>query len=195
LKLLAVFRSETNSGLDAFLPAAVEEEALLRRKSEIALFPLAIFQYAEIFEEFANAHGFRPGDRHVMRSPGIRGEFVLAPAGVAAGLLIHFKKDKISETAFAETPGGTEASDSPADNGDGDFFDALCTGECGAVAQEMAHLERIVDKRAFNLFFTFQGKADERRTAKTEKKIDRKSTRLNSSHVAISYAVFCLKKK
>src|SRR5439155_24237798 len=30
---------------------------------------------------------------------------------------------------------------------------------------------------------------------KTGKRIDRKSTRLNSSHVAISYAVFCLKKK
>src|SRR5207253_10497564 len=28
-----------------------------------------------------------------------------------------------------------------------------------------------------------------------KKKLDRKSTRLNSSHVAISYAVFCLKKK
>src|SRR5690625_5826710 len=28
-----------------------------------------------------------------------------------------------------------------------------------------------------------------------EREIDRKSTRLNSSHVAISYAVFCLKKK
>src|SRR5207253_10497202 len=28
-----------------------------------------------------------------------------------------------------------------------------------------------------------------------DKKTDRKSTRLNSSHVAISYAVFCLKKK
>src|SRR5690625_6634361 len=28
-----------------------------------------------------------------------------------------------------------------------------------------------------------------------EEEIDRKSTRLNSSHVAISYAVFCLKKK
>src|SRR5699024_11364970 len=27
------------------------------------------------------------------------------------------------------------------------------------------------------------------------KRIDRKSTRLNSSHVSISYAVFCLKKK
>src|SRR6266702_8641271 len=32
--------------------------------------------------------------------------------------------------------------------------------------------------------------ADERMAA-----LDRKSTRLNSSHVAISYAVFCLKKK
>src|SRR5690625_6211562 len=34
-------------------------------------------------------------------------------------------------------------------------------------------------------------------TAKNKKSatIDRKSTRLNSSHVAISYAVFCLKKK
>src|SRR5690625_6301286 len=31
--------------------------------------------------------------------------------------------------------------------------------------------------------------------ATTPHKRDRKSTRLNSSHVAISYAVFCLKKK
>src|SRR5690625_5725186 len=31
--------------------------------------------------------------------------------------------------------------------------------------------------------------------AELEPGIDRKSTRLNSSHVAISYAVFCLKKK
>src|SRR2546430_12550073 len=30
---------------------------------------------------------------------------------------------------------------------------------------------------------------------KTEKRRDRKSTRLNSSHSQISYAVFCLKKK
>src|SRR5699024_11547586 len=28
-----------------------------------------------------------------------------------------------------------------------------------------------------------------------DKQLDRKSTRLNSSHVSISYAVFCLKKK
>src|SRR5207253_9130323 len=33
------------------------------------------------------------------------------------------------------------------------------------------------------------------RTNRGPTKVDRKSTRLNSSHVAISYAVFCLKKK
>src|SRR5690625_1948954 len=34
-----------------------------------------------------------------------------------------------------------------------------------------------------------------KQTGNTMEKIDRKSTRLNSSHVAISYAVFCMKKK
>src|SRR5690625_6970999 len=33
------------------------------------------------------------------------------------------------------------------------------------------------------------------KSAARETSLDRKSTRLNSSHVAISYAVFCLKKK
>src|SRR2546426_8313130 len=32
-------------------------------------------------------------------------------------------------------------------------------------------------------------------TAAHEARVDRKSTRLNSSHLVISYAVFCLKKK
>src|SRR5439155_27335513 len=36
---------------------------------------------------------------------------------------------------------------------------------------------------------------DEAFKSATVAEIDRKSTRLNSSHVAISYAVFCLKKK
>src|SRR5438067_7932315 len=31
--------------------------------------------------------------------------------------------------------------------------------------------------------------------AESGRRLDRKSTRLNSSHVSISYAVFCLKKK
>src|SRR5690349_22745866 len=38
-----------------------------------------------------------------------------------------------------------------------------------------------------------RARADEANRAKSE--LDRKSTRLNSSHVEISYAVFCLKKK
>src|SRR5690242_21488146 len=33
------------------------------------------------------------------------------------------------------------------------------------------------------------------RSARAEAERDRKSTRLNSSHMSISYAVFCLKKK
>src|SRR5437868_10476041 len=36
---------------------------------------------------------------------------------------------------------------------------------------------------------------DERAGAAPDGRADRKSTRLNSSHVSISYAVFCLKKK
>src|SRR5690625_6786706 len=36
---------------------------------------------------------------------------------------------------------------------------------------------------------------NEKQKKKSSKEKDRKSTRLNSSHVAISYAVFCLKKK
>src|SRR6266403_4742290 len=34
-----------------------------------------------------------------------------------------------------------------------------------------------------------------RRSMRSRSSLDRKSTRLNSSHVEISYAVFCLKKK
>src|SRR5947208_5608672 len=36
---------------------------------------------------------------------------------------------------------------------------------------------------------------DSRTSADSEEEADRKSTRLNSSHQIISYAVFCLKKK
>src|SRR5215469_17045651 len=43
-----------------------------------------------------------------------------------------------------------------------------------------------------NLLGTFRGQASLPPTARRR---DRKSTRLNSSHVEISYAVFCLKKK
>src|SRR3712207_7688408 len=40
-----------------------------------------------------------------------------------------------------------------------------------------------------------QGSCDLRRVTRIKDNQDRKSTRLNSSHANISYAVFCLKKK
>src|SRR5207253_9144975 len=49
----------------------------------------------------------------------------------------------------------------------------------------------LVGRNAANADTAHQGP----RMATIEDKRDRKSTRLNSSHVAISYAVFCLKKK
>src|SRR5690606_29369896 len=48
--------------------------------------------------------------------------------------------------------------------------------------------ERIVERRAFSML-------DMKRLRESAAFKDRKSTRLNSSHVKISYAVFCLKKK
>src|SRR5947207_8502713 len=46
-----------------------------------------------------------------------------------------------------------------------------------------------------NHFSYANGKNDWDEPAKSAGRIDRKSTRLNSSHTVISYAVFCLKKK
>src|SRR5258705_10033599 len=44
-------------------------------------------------------------------------------------------------------------------------------------------------------FVTTWGSSSIGQFAKVVTKVDRKSTRLNSSHLGISYAVFCLKKK
>src|SRR5690606_8098942 len=59
--------------------------------------------------------------------------------------------------------------------------------------------EVVGDKQSLprNLFFTLPRRLREQLGEIDEsiKQLDRKSTRLNSSHVKISYAVFCLKKK
>src|SRR5690625_5599929 len=54
--------------------------------------------------------------------------------------------------------------------------------------------ENYVSKVVFNRKISSSGAAQDI-TYDTLREEDRKSTRLNSSHVAISYAVFCLKKK
>src|SRR5437660_7161929 len=43
--------------------------------------------------------------------------------------------------------------------------------------------------------YSFELRRETRLATSGSAQLDRKSTRLNSSHVAISYAVFCLKKK
>src|SRR5258705_9639738 len=45
------------------------------------------------------------------------------------------------------------------------------------------------------LFFAWILNCARGRSRKEDEDVDRKSTRLNSSHLGISYAVFCLKKK
>src|SRR5690625_1759506 len=53
-----------------------------------------------------------------------------------------------------------------------------------------------IGQQFFNISKELLAHYDEALTEfETIKETDRKSTRLNSSHVAISYAVFCLKKK
>src|SRR5256885_4778221 len=68
------------------------------------------------------------------------------------------------------------------------LFRSLWAERRDAVAGE--HVERravVRDREALEI--------EERGVAKLAHERDRKSTRLNSSHLVISYAVFCLKKK
>src|SRR5256885_8708764 len=58
-------------------------------------------------------------------------------------------------------------------------------GEFLALAESFDHMARVANNANAKVF------AETLHTANT----DRKSTRLNSSHLVISYAVFCLKKK
>src|SRR5690606_39813497 len=67
--------------------------------------------------------------------------------------------------------------------------------EFAAFAGVNADRERFRGHRADTLFEAHAGVDWEWFELAADTSIDRKSTRLNSSHVKISYAVFCLKKK
>src|SRR5437868_12233501 len=56
-------------------------------------------------------------------------------------------------------------------------------------------IEEFERERELDFSFGLQGAGRFRVNAFHQRGSDRKSTRLNSSHVSISYAVFCLKKK
>src|SRR5437868_13286437 len=55
--------------------------------------------------------------------------------------------------------------------------------------------EQVVERQLAQYAFVREERDREVRLTFREASADRKSTRLNSSHVSISYAVFCLKKK
>src|SRR5690606_39707766 len=63
---------------------------------------------------------------------------------------------------------------------------------CGRLRPDVAHLERLGAHEPSDSTYT-RAISSSPLWSSTSK--DRKSTRLNSSHVKISYAVFCLKKK
>src|SRR5256885_4505487 len=74
-------------------------------------------------------------------------------------------------------------------------YTTLFRSDDPAVADERLNVrEGFVVERGIELRF---GQIRAERTADLDRsaRIDRKSTRLNSSHLVISYAVFCLKKK
>src|SRR5437762_12111208 len=63
---------------------------------------------------------------------------------------------------------------------------------CPVVFDAIEHLEKLDSRPATRILLTPQGRQFNQEMAG---ELDRKSTRLNSSHRCISYAVFCLKKK
>src|SRR3712207_8821323 len=72
----------------------------------------------------------------------------------------------------------------------------ICVGDVGGLdgaeeASALAGLDRQLHGASLELGLEVLGLLDRRELASG----DRKSTRLNSSHANISYAVFCLKKK
>src|SRR5690606_39291134 len=66
---------------------------------------------------------------------------------------------------------------------------------CAHADDEPLFAKRYVQFAGQALFAVVAESVDAARRASKFANIDRKSTRLNSSHVKISYAVFCLKKK
>src|SRR5204863_110989 len=79
-------------------------------------------------------------------------------------------------------------------------FNRRCVQRAGVKAERLFGLEQVVSI-ASQLQLRRCRRAKQQYDKRREKSVhvlvsaDRKSTRLNSSHVEISYAVFCLKKK
>src|SRR2546430_5603865 len=72
----------------------------------------------------------------------------------------------------------------------------VCLVRADIVASDPKYARKLAEGGCENVFFGIEsGNENLRNKVLVKKTTDRKSTRLNSSHSQISYAVFCLKKK
>src|SRR5205807_10216624 len=100
LELFAVAGRKADIGLNAFLPAPVEKQALLGRKTEMTFIPFAIFVNTQIGKQLARVFRLLAGDRDIVGSPGISRNVVFSPAGITSRIEIHLQQNKIGETAL-----------------------------------------------------------------------------------------------
>ena len=97
---------------------AVDEQALLRVEAQHALIPFAVAEHAELFEQLARQRFAFGGHGNIVRGPGKFRDFVLAPARIAAGLLLHFEQHEIVKAALVQMPGGIQSGHAAADDHD-----------------------------------------------------------------------------
>src|SRR3712207_8974935 len=81
-----------------------------------------------------------------------------------------------------------------------DTCDCINDGKIGVeeLADALSEIFGVEIKNCYNVYMNMKRRKDDSRSYfldELREKLDRKSTRLNSSHANISYAVFCLKKK
>src|SRR6185437_13642634 len=133
-ELLTIFGSQSYCRLNPVLPSSVHEQALLRREAEIAIFQFAVLQHAEFLEQFADVNCLRAWNRNIVRGPRIGSDFVLAPTGIAPGLIVHFEENEILESSLIQSPGCAESGDASADNDDRNFQLLLGRRKAGTIA-------------------------------------------------------------
>src|SRR5690625_5138624 len=100
----------------------------------------------------------------------------------------------------ATTPMSKESIDIYAQVATSFYGNPTSLHDIGSSAEELleksrAELAEVLSCDPEGVYFTSGGSDANITALASEPPLDRKSTRLNSSHVAISYAVFCLKKK
>src|SRR5262245_50131044 len=71
LVLFVVTSPRADFGLQSVLPAAMQEQTLLRRKAQAPLVPLSIFQNPEFCKKFSHECCTQVGNRDVVRRPGV----------------------------------------------------------------------------------------------------------------------------